>query len=122
LGVFAVLLAFGAAVGRSRPAAFALLGVGIVVLLIAFVLDAPTFNDRRGLEVYYGEAGTRGERGGAFVLELVAAGLALVAASVALWGERVRLPALRLPRRRRRSPGDASASEDAPAEPADSKA
>jgi uncharacterized membrane protein YtjA (UPF0391 family) len=118
LGLFTALLAFGAAVGRSRPAAFALFGVGVVVLLIALLLDAPTFDDRRGLEVYYGESGTRGERGGAFTLELIAAGLAFAAAGVALWWDRVRLPALRLPRRRR----SAAASEDAPTEPADSKA
>jgi hypothetical protein len=120
LGLFALVLSFGAAVGRSRPAALALLGIGVVVLLIALVLDAPTFDDRRGLEVYYGEAGTRGERGGAFVLELIAAGLAMAAAAVALLWGRVRLPALRLPRRRGRS--GASPSDDPPAEPADSKA
>ena len=117
LGVFAALLAFGAAVGRSRPAALALLGVGAVVLLIAFVLDAPSFDDRRGLEVYYGEAGTRGERGGAFVLELIAAGLAVTAAAVALWWDRLRLPAVRLPRRRRRG-RSVEASDDARADSA----
>jgi hypothetical protein len=120
LGLFTALLAFGAAVGRSRPAALALMGVGVVVVVIAFVLDAPTFDNRRGLEVYYGEAGTRGERGGAFTLELIAAGLAVSAAAVALFWERVRLPALRLPRRK--AEGSAAASEDPPAEPADSKA
>jgi hypothetical protein len=117
LGLFALLLSFGAAVGRSRPAALALLGVGVVVLVIALVLDAPTFDDRRGLEVYYGEAGTRGERGGAFVLELIAAGLAVSAAAVALLWERVRVPRVRVPRRRR-----AEGSDDPPAAPADSKA
>jgi LPXTG-motif cell wall-anchored protein len=84
LGLFAALLAFGAAVGRSRPAALALLFVGVLVLGIALVGDHPTLDDRRGLEVYYGEAGTRGERGGGYTLELIAAALAIVSAGIAL--------------------------------------
>jgi hypothetical protein len=115
LGLFAVLLAFGAAVGRSKPAAVALFGVGAVVLLIALLLDAPTFDNRRGLEVYYGEAGTRGQRGGAFVLELIAAALAVTAAAVALWWDRLWVPRVRLPRRRS---AEASGSDDAPADSA----
>ena len=123
LGLFTAVLAFGAAVGRSRPAALALFGVGVVVLVIAFALDAPTFDNRRGLEVYYGEAGTRGERGGGFTLELVAAGLAFAAGGAGLWWDRVRMPAVRLPRRpRRRRESQGSVSEDSPAGPADSKA
>ena len=112
LGVFAALLAFGAAVGRSRPAAFALLFVGVVVLVVALLGDRPTLDDKRGLEVYYGEAGTTGQAGGGYTLELIAGALALVAAGVALlWdgaGERV---AARRGRRRSRS-------EEAPADSA----
>jgi hypothetical protein len=123
LGVFAALLAFGAAVGRSRPAALALLGVGVVVLAIALLGDRPTLNDRRGLEVYYGEAGTRGERGGGYTLELIAGALAVLAGTVALLWERVpRVPLPRVRLARRRSSGASGASDEAPAGPANSKA
>jgi hypothetical protein len=120
LGILAAVLAFGTAVGRSRPAALALLFVGAIVLAIALIGDRPTLDDRRGLEVYYGEAGTRGERGGGYTLELIAGALAVVAAAVALLWERVGARAAGVRPRRRRS-ADAEGAE-APAEPADSKA
>jgi hypothetical protein len=112
LGVFAVVLSFGAAVGRSRPAALALLGVGVVVLGIALLGDRPTLDDRRGLDVYYGEAGTRGEAGGGYTLELIAGAVAVLAAAVALaWDGAVARGSARRAARRREpeAPADSTA-------------
>jgi hypothetical protein len=39
LGIFAILMAWGAIVGRSRPAALALIVAGIVVIAVGFVPD-----------------------------------------------------------------------------------
>lgn len=89
LGVFAGLLAFGAAVGRSRPAALALGAVGLIVLFVALALDRPTLDDKRGLEVYFGEAGTKPQTGGGYTLELIAGVLAMLGAGVALLRERL---------------------------------
>ena len=41
LGAFAILMAWGAAVGRSRPAAAALVVVGVVILALGFARDLP---------------------------------------------------------------------------------
>jgi hypothetical protein len=113
LGAFAAVLAFGASVGRSRPAALALGALGLVVLAIALLLDRPTLGDRRGLEVYYGEAGTHPQTGGAYTLELIAGVLAVLAAAAALARGRLHLPASR---RRRERPG--RAPEETPADSA----
>jgi peptidoglycan/LPS O-acetylase OafA/YrhL len=99
LGVFTALLSFGAAVGRSRPAAVAMLVVGLIVLGIALIGDRPTLGDKRGLDVYYGEAGTRGVAGGGYTLELI--GGALAVAAGALGFARLRARPEREPRRRR---------------------
>ena len=56
--MFVALLTFGAAVGRSRPAAYALGAIGLVVLFVALALDRPTLDDKRGLEVFVGDEGT----------------------------------------------------------------
>jgi hypothetical protein len=42
LGVVAALMTWGAALGRSRPAAIALIAIGAAVLAIAFVKDVPS--------------------------------------------------------------------------------
>jgi peptidoglycan/LPS O-acetylase OafA/YrhL len=107
LGAFAALLAFGAAVGRSRPAALALGALGVVVLAIALLLDRPTLGDRRGLEVLFGEARTRPQTGGAYTLELIAGGLAVIAAGLALARGRLRVPA----RRARHKPDEPAQTE-----------
>jgi peptidoglycan/LPS O-acetylase OafA/YrhL len=112
LGLLAVLLSFGAAVGRSKPAALALGLVGVVVLFVALVLDRPTLDDKRGLEVYFGESGTQPKTGGGYTLEIVSGVFALLACGLALLRERLR-PQDRI-RRRDRAP----TSDEAPADPA----
>ncbi len=75
-----LVFAFGAGVGRSRPASLALVACGVVVLLIALVLDMPDLDDTRDLETLYTEV--RAHTGGAFGLEVVG-GLLAVAAGLA---------------------------------------
>jgi hypothetical protein len=48
LGAFAIIMAWGAAMGRSRPAAAALVVVGAVILGLGFARDLPEA-DRTGL-------------------------------------------------------------------------
>ena len=87
LALLTALLALGAAVGRSRPAALALVAIGVVVLGIALLLDRPKLDDTRGLETRYSEV--QPETGGGFKLELVAAALAAAAGAAALARERL---------------------------------
>src|SRR5688500_10261496 len=108
LGVFTALLAIGAALGRSRPAALALGLVGLIVLFVALVLDRPTLDDKRGLEVYFGERGTDPQTGGGYTLELIAGALAVVASAVALLRERLRPETRERSGSRRRDAGAAS--------------
>ena len=119
LGVLTVLLAFGAAVGRSKPAAVALGLVGVVVLFVALVLDRPTLDDKRGLESLYGEQGTDPQTGGGYTLELIAGSLAMLACGLALLRERVR-PEGRLGKRERsrRDRGAAPPDDEAAPDPA----
>jgi hypothetical protein len=115
LGLFTGLLAFGAAVGRSRPAALALLAVGAVVLFIAFVLDRPTLDDVRGFDVF---SRAVGEAGGAYTLERIAGALALLAGLASLGFDRLEArraaAAKREERRPRRRPSSEEAVEQQP--------
>jgi hypothetical protein len=81
LGAFAGLLAFGAGLGRSRPAAVALTAVGAVVLAIALLLDRPTLDNTQDFNAY---ADAVGVKGGGYTLELIAGALAVVAGALAL--------------------------------------
>jgi peptidoglycan/LPS O-acetylase OafA/YrhL len=112
LGIFAALLAFGAAVGRSKPAALALGAVGLIVLAIALLLDRPTLDDKHGLEVFFGQAGTKPQTGGGYTLELIGGAVAVVAAGLALLRERV---APRRESRRERRAGRERDGDDAAA-------
>jgi drug/metabolite transporter (DMT)-like permease len=79
LGAFAILMAWGATVGRSRPAAAALGVVGLVLLGLGFARDLPEA-DRTGLigEAYEATA----HKGAGLWLEL-AAGVVMVAVALA---------------------------------------
>ena len=114
LGVLAALLAFGAAVGRSKPAALGLGLVGLVVLFVALVLDHPTLDDKRGLETLYGEQGTDPQTGGGYTLELIAGARALLACGLALVRERLRPQGQvgKRERSRERAPADDEAAPD----------
>ncbi len=81
LGVFAILMAWGATVGRSRPAAAALTLVGLVVLAIGLFSDWP----EAGRTGFVGEAyNASAHKGTGLWLELVAGALMVVVGIVAL--------------------------------------
>ena len=67
----------GAAFGRSRPAAMALVGIGVVVLGIALLLDLPA-SDETGL-IGRRYAAAEAAAGSGLWFEMVAAALAIVA-------------------------------------------
>ena len=112
LGLFVILLSVGAALGRSRPAALALGAVGLIVLFVALVLDRPTLDDKRGLEVFFGEQGTQPQTGGGYTLEIIAGALAVLACALALVRERLR-PKTRPSRARAPRAGDDAAADPA---------
>ena len=78
LGAFAMLMAWGAAIGRSRPAAAALVVVGVVILALGFARDLPEAS-RTGLigEAYEATA----HKGTGLWLEL-ASGVLMIGAGV----------------------------------------
>jgi hypothetical protein len=82
LAVVALVMAWGAVVGRSRAAAIALASIGAVVLLIAVAIDAPKLHDKRGLDTFYN--GVVPHTGTAFYLELVGGVLLLLAGGLAV--------------------------------------
>lgn len=83
VGALVLVMAFGAGVGASRPAAVALLACGAAVLVLALARDVPASSRAGpGLGPYYEEA--RAERGPALWLELAGGGLALAAGALRL--------------------------------------
>jgi hypothetical protein len=82
LGVVTLLLVFGAAIGRSRPAAVGLIVMGVTVLVIAFAIDHGSLDDTHGLEARY--ANVKPEAGGGYTLERIGGVLAIVAGGLAL--------------------------------------
>jgi hypothetical protein len=77
-----LLFGIGAAAGRSRPAALALLACGVAVLVIAIGFDMPSFDDKRDLDILY--ENVKGHQGAAFRLELIGGILAVAAGLAAL--------------------------------------
>lgn len=82
LAPFALLMVWGAVVGRSRAACIALACVGAAVLLIALAIDLPKLDDKRGLETLYDAV--VGHAGPAFKVELVAGVLLVLVGGLAL--------------------------------------
>ena len=104
LGGFAILMSWGAAVGRSKPAAAALIVVGTVILGLGFARDLPQ-TKKTGLigEAYEATA----HKGTGLWLEL-GSGVLMIAAGV---GSLVLLrPPEPEPRRRRRPEGEEPAA------------
>jgi hypothetical protein len=82
LAPIALIMAWGAVVGRSRAAALSLCIVGAAVLLIALAIDLPKLHDRRNLNALYDDVA--GHTGSAFKLELVAGVLLVLVGGLAL--------------------------------------
>jgi hypothetical protein len=77
LALLALVFAFGAAIGRSRPAGLALAVCGLVALGIAVLGDAPDLGNVRGLDATYTQVAAH--TGIGFWLELAGGGLAVLA-------------------------------------------
>ena len=82
LGLLTLAMAWGAAAGRSVPAAFALLGVGVLVLAISLIGDLPDVNETGAIGRNFDEAKAHPEKG--FYMEIAGGLLALVAGGLAL--------------------------------------
>ena len=77
LGLVAIAMAIGSAAGRSRPAAFALFVIGLVVLGIALIGDSGTIHKTRGLDIFFEHP--KGVAGAGYSLEILAGALAVLA-------------------------------------------
>jgi hypothetical protein len=125
LAPVALVMGWGAVVGRSRAAAVAVAAIGVAVLVIALAIDQPKLGDRRNLNIRYNEV--QAHTGSAFrveltagVLLLLAGGLALVRAGSPPEPERSRRRG-RGERVRRRSPDDEERARYQPPDPEDER-
>jgi hypothetical protein len=75
LALVVLVLALGAALGRSRPAAVAVMLCGLIALGIALLGDAPDLGDKRGLDADYNQVAAH--TGPAFAFEIAGGLLAL---------------------------------------------
>lgn len=82
VGLFTIIMAVGATLGRSRPAAIAMLAAGAVCLGIALIADLPDTNSTGSISPLYSQAAAHA--GAGFWLELIGALLAIGAAAMAL--------------------------------------
>jgi hypothetical protein len=86
MGIVAVVMAWGAAMGRSRPAAVALIAIGVAVLAIALITDLPDIDKTGVLGERFDSA--KAEAGPALWLEFAGGALVLVAGAMAVAGRR----------------------------------
>jgi hypothetical protein len=105
LGLFVILMTFGAAVGGSRPAAVALLVAGALALGITLLHDLPRTDDKGEIGVAFARG--KAHKGAGFWFELVGSSLALASGALLTW----RTP----PPRRRGQPAPAAEPEESPA-------
>jgi peptidoglycan/LPS O-acetylase OafA/YrhL len=80
LGLFVILMAFGAAVGRSRPAAVALVAAGAVTIVIAIAHDLPQTHKKGAIGIAFAEG--KAHAGTGLWLELIGGTLALLAGAI----------------------------------------
>lgn len=92
MGIVALLMLYGAVVGRSRPAAIGVLAIGAAVLAIAFLTDVPDIHKTGVLGERFDSA--KAEPGPGLWMEIAGGALMFAAGAMAA--------ALRRPRRRRR--------------------
>jgi hypothetical protein len=82
LAALTAAMAWGAAVGGSRPAAFALIGLGAVVLVWTLLVDLPATNDTGGIGPLYANA--KAQTGPGLYTELIASVMAAGAGALRL--------------------------------------
>ncbi|HEY7454539.1 MAG TPA: hypothetical protein VH683_08240 [Thermoleophilaceae bacterium] len=82
LGLLTFAMGAGAALGRSRPAAFALVAIGVVVLGIALLSDLPASDDTGLLGRNYEQA--QASAGTGLWFEVIGGALAIVAGALRL--------------------------------------
>jgi hypothetical protein len=83
LGLVAAVMAWGAGISKSRPAAAALVAVGLVALGIALLIDLPATDDTGAIGPRFAGAEAQAQIG--FTLELVAGALAALTGAAALF-------------------------------------
>jgi hypothetical protein len=81
LGIVAGLMAWGAALGRSRPAGIALIAIGAAVVAIALLTDVPDIHKTGVLGERFDSA--KAQAGPGLWLEIIGGGLVLVAGVMA---------------------------------------
>ena len=82
LGAVTMFMAWGAGVGGSRPAAFALIALGAVVVLWTVLIDLPATNDTGGIGPLYANA--EAMSGPGLFTELIGGALAVAAGALRL--------------------------------------
>jgi hypothetical protein len=82
LGVAALAMTWGASRGASRPAATALVAIGVVVLAFSLIRDVPQTNETGFVGRQFDQA--EAKPGNGLYLEIVGAGLILLAGVVRL--------------------------------------
>ena len=85
LGLFAILMAWGAGIGASRPAAMALVATGLVVLGVGLLRDLPEGGRTGAIGPRF--AGAEGRKGTGLYLELAGGFLAVIAGGLRLASE-----------------------------------
>jgi hypothetical protein len=93
VALLVVVMAVGAGLGGSRPAGWALLGAGVVVLVIALAFDLSATNDTG--EIGSNFASAEAVKGTAFWMELAAGAVALLAGALRLADRRGQTPVSR---------------------------
>jgi hypothetical protein len=81
LGIVALLMTWGAVMGRSRPAAFALMAIGAAVVVIALVTDVPDVHKTGVLGDRFDSA--RAEAGPGLWMEILGGALVFAAGAMA---------------------------------------
>jgi hypothetical protein len=82
LGVIALLMAYGAAVGASRPAGIALLVIGVAALGIVLLVDRPDIHKTGIVGAQFSNA--EANPGAGYWLELIGAALVIAAGALRL--------------------------------------
>ncbi|MBA2505928.1 MAG: hypothetical protein H0V29_08290 [Thermoleophilaceae bacterium] len=84
LGLFSFVMAYGAGLGGSRPAAFGLIVAGAIVLLIALAIDIPKAGETGAIGQDFEQA--KAVRGVGLTFEILGGLAAIAAGALSLFG------------------------------------